>query len=295
MPGVETGAIWRHSPAHRKPFHFHGHLELLLIKRGHAIERIGNRTHAVHARQLVWHLPSIPHEMLFASSDLDMRVVHAEPDLAAAMCQAERASNPLRSRASRGTTSTDPSAAASLSDWVRDLGWLAAAQPVVELRQADVDLLLEDCDSTFNDEPPQSDEVPRLRRLLQNAWRATLRNRDDAQSSSLAELASCLLLEDTTLDRPAVCRMLDVSEGHLSRTFQRELGTSFVAQRARVRVSRFVDHVERQGQNLLDAALSAGFGSYSQLHRTFSELVGMNPASYLLHGGRDARAALIRT
>jgi AraC-like DNA-binding protein len=282
MPGVQSGAIWRHSSAERKPFHFHGHLEFLLVTRGHAVERIGNRTHPIHAGQLVWHLPSIPHEMSFASADLDMRVVHAEPDLAGAMCGKKRGA---------------PSGAldASLSSWVKDLGWLAAGDPVVELRRADVDRLLEDCDSTFDDLAPITDEGPRLSRLLQNAWGASLSNRHATPPSSLSELASCLLIEDPALDRSAICKMLDVSEGYLSRTFQAELGTSFVHQRARVRVSRFVDQVERGGQNLLEAALAAGFGSYSQLHRTFSELVAMSPVAYLRQGGRAARASLTRT
>jgi AraC-like DNA-binding protein len=294
MPGGEAGAIWRHSPGHRKPLHFHGHLELLVIKRGHATERIGNRIHVLRAGQLVWHLPTIAHEMLSASSDLDMRVIHAEPDLASAICREQRAGNPLGAGARRGVAERYPPQAA-FSAWVRDLGWLIAGHPVVELRRADLDALLEDCDSTFDDIAPKTDQSPRLSRLLQNAWRASVSNNDDTQGSSLSELASCLMLEDTTLDRPALSRLLDVSEGHLSHTFQKELGTGFVVQRARVRVSRFVDHVERQGQNLLEAALSAGFGSYSQLYRTFYALVGMKPASYLLHGGRAARSALKRS
>jgi AraC-like DNA-binding protein len=282
MPGVRSGAIWRHSPAQGKPHHFHGHLELLLVKRGHAIERIGNKTHTVHAGQLVWHLPAVPHEMLAASTDLDMRVVHAEPDLASALYGQKY-----------GALKGPPEA--RLSGWVKDLGWLAAGNPVVELRRADLELLLEDCESTFDDVQPTRDERPRISRLLGNAWRASLANRHVAEPSSLAELASCLLIEDTTLDRPTLCHLLDVSEGYLSRTFQKELGTSFVTQRARVRVSSFVDQVEHGGQNLLEAALAAGFGSYSQLHRTFSDLVGMSPAAYLLRGGRAVRAGLTRS
>lgn len=278
MPGVTSGAIWRHSAAHQKPLHFHGHLELLVVLRGYAVERIGTRTHAVHAGHLVWHLPTIAHEMLFASADLDMRVVHAEPDLASAICSPEH-----------------HRAGDSLSAWVQHLAWLAAGNPVVELSRADLDRLLEDCDSTFDDTAPLGNEASRLGRILTNAWGASLANRHATEPSSLAELASCLLLNDPTLDRPQVSRLLQVSDGYLSRAFQRDLGTSFVVQRARVRVSRFVDEVERGAQNMLQAALAAGFGSYSQLHRTFSEFVGMSPRAYLFHGGRAARAAITRT
>jgi AraC-like DNA-binding protein len=289
MPGVESGAVWRYSPEHRKPLHFHGHLELLLVKRGWAVERIGHRTHTVHAGQLIWHLPAVPHELVLASPDVDLRVLHAEPDLANAMCRERRARG--RDWAGRGRGSP---AGAAFSDWVRDLGWLAAGNPVVELGRSDVDRLLDDCETAFDEEPPRADPAPRLGRLLQNAWSASVANRDGSRGSSLVELALCLLLEDPSLDRPELCRLLDVSEGHLSRCFQKELGVSLVAQRARVRVARFVAHVEREGQSLLDAALSAGFGSYSQLHRTFCDLVLMSPAAYLRRGGRQRRAVLTR-
>lgn len=289
MPKVETGAIWRYAAAHRKPHHFHGHLEFMLILRGRAVERIGNRMHVLHPGQLVWHLPSIAHHMVFASRDLDIRVVHAEPDMGQAICSEPLARSPLRSWVPHGRTEIGPIRSV-FSYWMRDLGWLATKHPVVELRQADVDRLLDDCDWTFADGPPVADPAPRLKRLLQNAWRSTVDNCKDERPNALSELATCLLLEDPALDRHRLCRLLDVSDSYLSRCFQNELSTRFVDQRARIRIAHFITHVVRERQNFLDAALSAGFGSYSQLHRTFSELVGMSPTDYLRRGGRQVRA-----
>ncbi len=289
IPGAESGAIWRYAKPQETPLHFHGHLEFLLVLRGRMVERFGGRTQTVHAGQLIWHLPSVPHELAFASRDLDMRVIHVEPDVASAMCQRHRAN-----RSSSGRTSRGAAADAPFSGWVRDLGWLAAGAPVVELRRAEVDALLEDCDSDFIDVPPRADPAPRLSRLLQNALCFSMANRNDRRASSIAEIATCLLLEDPSLDRPSVCRLLDVSEGYLSRCFRQELGVSFVTQRARIRISRFTSYAGRERRNMLDAALSAGFGSYSQLHRTFCGVVGMTPVNYLRRGGRQARARLTR-
>jgi AraC-like DNA-binding protein/quercetin dioxygenase-like cupin family protein len=292
LPKVETGAIWRYAASHRKPFHFHGHLEFLLILKGRAVERIGNRMHVLHSGQLVWHLPSIAHQMISASRDLDIRVIHAEPDVGRAMAGESFARNPFGRWAPGGTVG-EVQTPSSFSRWMRDLGWLATKHPVVELRRSEVDQLLEDCDSTFADGPPASDPAPRLHRLLQNAWRSTVENCKAERPNAVSELATCLLLEDPTLDRHRLCRLLDVSDGYLSRCFQRELGTRLVDQRARIRVSHFVTGVVREKQNLLAAALSAGFGSYSQLHRTFSSLVGMSPTDYLRRGGRQTRARAI--
>ncbi len=80
-PATINGAIWRYSREHPKLFHFHSQLELLLVKRGWTLERTGNRLERVHARQMIWHLPGIPHLQVEASPDLDLRVVHFEPHL----------------------------------------------------------------------------------------------------------------------------------------------------------------------------------------------------------------------
>ena len=106
----------------------------------------------------------------------------------------------------------------------------------------------------------------------------------------MQELACCLVLEDPSLDRSEICRTLDISESYLSRRFGQELGVAFVEQRARSRLARFCTHVSREKRNYLESALEAGFGSYSQLHRVFVQLVGLNPREYLLHGGRNRRA-----
>ena len=104
------------------------------------------------------------------------------------------------------------------------------------------------------------------------------------------ELASCLLFVDPGLERSAVCRALDVSEGYLSRRFQSELGLSFSEQRARTRVATFVTQVNREGSNCLRAAHESGFNSYSQLHRVFGQVVGINPKAYFRPETRNARA-----
>jgi AraC-like DNA-binding protein len=269
LPETVDGAVWRFSRPDQKPAHFHGQIEFLLIRRGFARERIGRGVHTAHAGQLLWHLPGIQHELVEASSDLDLRVVHVEPDLARAN------DRPLFS-------------------WVSELGSLAAGRPVVELERRSVDALLEDIDLTSNEPAWPRDAKPRLRRALANAWRATKSEHDDRRQNSLVELACCLLLEQPWLDRPSVCRALDVSEGYLSRRFSAELGLSFLEQRARLRIVRFIAHVTREGQSYLDAALHAGFGSYSQLHRVFVHMLGMSPRAYFEAEGRNRRGGVTR-
>ncbi|HEY5376817.1 MAG TPA: helix-turn-helix transcriptional regulator [Polyangiaceae bacterium] len=283
LPSTVHGAIWPLSRDYPKPRHFHAQLELLVLVRGRAQVRIGRTLHTAHAGQLVWHLPGVEHVLHEASADCDLRVLHIEPDLCAAVV---REVAPLAPAASHPVTRT-----ASLFDWTRPLGELASGRPVVELKQRDRDLLLDQCDATCVDPALSASEVSaRLRAALSTALRATLSDHDDQRALSLVELASCLLLENPGLERAQVCRALDVSEGYLSRRFQLELGISFSEQRARSRICRFVSQVARNGTSYLEAALESGFGSYSQLHRSFTQIVCTSPRAYFSPTLRNLRA-----
>jgi quercetin dioxygenase-like cupin family protein len=43
----------------------------LIVLAGRGLARIGRATHAIHAGQLVWHLPGVEHELVELSSDFD--------------------------------------------------------------------------------------------------------------------------------------------------------------------------------------------------------------------------------
>jgi AraC-like DNA-binding protein len=256
-PQTETGAIWMFSPEHPKLYHLHGQLELLVVKRGRAVERIGNRTYTVHAGQLLFTLPGIPHEHLEGSSDLDMRIIHLETDL------------------------------------VKDLEKLSvqiAGCPVVELSRQDYYSLLDDCDDCSIENAGFVDRGTSLPRIAQKATLAVTRDHAFRTAASLAELACWLIRQDPGRDRKELCKLLDVSGAHLSRCFSAELGTTIQEQRSRLRAISFLHHAVRKQKNLLEAALIAGFGSYSQCSRVFYKLTGTNPREYLHGNGRNRLA-----
>lgn len=261
MPGTANGAIWRYSAQHPTLFHFHGQFEILLVLRGWAIERVGAQLHHVHARQLMWHLPGLAHEFVEASPDLDMRIIQIEPDLG-------------------------PSLAT--------LAPLVAGRPIVELERTDFDALQDHCDATSDTGARFEDRTPAIQATASIALRATVSDHEHNRATSFAELACCIMLDNPSVTRMDVCRMLDVSGGHLSRQFHLGLGISIQEQRARLRVARFVTLATRNRRNWMDAALGAGFGSYSQFYRAFTRLVGIGPRNYLCEGGRN-RIALTPT
>jgi AraC-like DNA-binding protein len=283
LPTTRDGAIWPYARDYPKPRHFHAQLELLIMVRGSAHIRVGRSLHAVHAGQLVWQLPGVEHAVSGVSSDCELRVLHVEPDLCAQVARELDTPGSPSKAVSPGS--------GSFTGWAHELGALVCGRPVVDLARHDLDALMELCHTTCAEGSLSADEVPaRLRRALSTAWLATRREHDSGRSLSLVELGSCLLFDEPALERSALCRALDVSEGYLSRRFQSELGISFAEQRARLRIARFVTHVTRDRWNYLDAALAAGFGSYSQLHRVFTRVVQESPRGYFSVAARNLRA-----
>jgi AraC-like DNA-binding protein len=89
------------------------------------------------------------------------------------------------------------------------------------------------------------------------------------------------------LDNPAVrggvlARRLDVSAGHLARSFKREVGISLVEYRQRVLLDRFFEALASGNATLVSAARQAGFRSYTQFYRVYRKLVGSAPRDRLV-------------
>ena len=91
-----------------------------------------------------------------------------------------------------------------------------------------------------------------------------------------------MLGEDPTLGGVEIAKKLGVSLSRFARVFKSNMGQSLVDYRNQLRLDRFLGLVDKGGSNLLEAALAAGFGSYSQFHRVFRAMRGTTPRSYFL-------------
>jgi AraC-like DNA-binding protein len=92
-----------------------------------------------------------------------------------------------------------------------------------------------------------------------------------------------LLQEDPSLGGAAIAKKLGVSLSRFARVFKVGMGMSLVDYRNQLRLEHFMSLVDSGGTNLLEAALAAGFGSYSQFHRVFRTHRGKSPREYF-HG-----------
>jgi AraC-like DNA-binding protein len=89
------------------------------------------------------------------------------------------------------------------------------------------------------------------------------------------------LASDPAMTAEALGARLGLSASRMARVFKAEMGVSLVEYRNRLRIERFSTLLDQRGDNLLQAALAAGFGSYAQFHRVFSALRGTTPGKFL--------------
>ncbi|WP_167859655.1 AraC family transcriptional regulator [Paenibacillus cymbidii] len=86
--------------------------------------------------------------------------------------------------------------------------------------------------------------------------------------------------EPLTLDRLAEhCR---VSAAHLSRSFKKRIGCSFLDYLHRLRVESAASMMRSTDMTLIDIAADAGFPSYRSFSRIFRDLQGRTPSEYRL-------------
>jgi AraC-like DNA-binding protein len=242
IPGSARGHVWHHVPATRRPRHFHAEPELNLIAAGHASFGYGEATISVSAGDLLWWPPGQDHVLLSATPDLDLYVIGVTPAFS------EQVLGDRVSGASGGAArlQLDPCTLAQLT-------------------------------ATCAIRPGES-EPAALERHVGDLWREAhgLRARIPDRHPLTARALSSLLGRPE-LKRGELARLIHGNESEVSRNFRRDLGLTLVAYRTRLRLLRFIQLVEGGGHNFMAAAIDAGFGSYSQCHRSFQQTFDCTP------------------
>jgi AraC-like DNA-binding protein len=254
LPG-HRGQIWRYAPAYRRPRHFHAEPELNLVVSGRAHFGTGSATIPVAAGDLLWWPPGCDHELLDASHDFDLYVFALTPELAA------------RVPARHGT---------ALAPGPLRVGLGQASASALHARLA---------------APVLTSEVAAAERHVVELWSAALACRSEVGGpDNLGRRVLRSLLKHPELSRAERARLVRAHPSELSRSFHRELGSTLGSYRTRLRLLHFIQLVDSGQRNLLEAALQAGFGSYSQCHRAFRATVGCAPRTFFEGGLRREMA-----
>jgi AraC-like DNA-binding protein len=252
MAGGARGQVWRYSPAYRRPRHFHAEPELNVVSAGSATFGVGEGTITARAGDLLWWLPGQDHELLDASEDFDLFVIGLAPELSERVLGSGAPAAhcaPLKSRLSQ-------EAATRIYDQCAGLQTLADVS-AVETRVGDL------WQEAHAARLPGSGMHALTRRMV-----LSLLNHKDMRRSDVSFLGA-----DPT---------------DVSRYVRRDVKLRLTAYRNRLRLLRFIDEVDCRNRSLLAAALAAGFGSYSQCHRTFFSVLGCTPRTFFAGPARDA-------
>jgi len=266
LPAGGEGAVWLyHGDSRRYPTHTHDELELNVVQRGRAVLILGEHRHELGRLSLVWIPSHVPHILLDATPELEMWIAVWSPPLV------ERV-GPQALQGPRG------------------LG--EPHKKVAEAAASRLSGLCEEVASAEGQDPPRFNAG--LAYLLRLAWaeheRAGEANLGEAVHPAV-ERAARVLAEDPSLDAAAVARAVRMSRARLSDLFHRQTGLTLRAYRTRRRMERFFAAFQGpvlMRPTLLEAALSAGFGSYAQFHRAFRQQTGQSPRQWLRQREGDA-------
>jgi AraC-like DNA-binding protein len=118
-----------------------------------------------------------------------------------------------------------------------------------------------------------------LARAVQAFRQAAPSDEPTALHPAVARALSLMQGDGLLLSRDELAVRCRVSPTHLSRLFVRELGQSLREIRNRKRLARYQELLATgRCDSLTEAALEAGFGSYSQFHRVFKQVTGHSPS-----------------
>jgi methylphosphotriester-DNA--protein-cysteine methyltransferase len=125
-----------------------------------------------------------------------------------------------------------------------------------------------------------------LQHLLLMCWRNQCAGQGlgDAVRLHPAVAHALSLLSESTDDEDLnqLARRCGASAAHLSRMFARQVGLPMSRYRNLARLERFFGQYRANPQrSVTEAAFAAGFGSYAQFHRVFTEAYGKGPREFL--------------
>jgi len=239
--------VWKYAQAvgGRRPRHFHAEPEINLLIRGSATFGVGAQTTTVSEGELLAFPPGQDHVLISGSPDLFLYAIGLNAAYAADVLSGEQGTIvPLHVRLG----------AADLAVVTRQ------ASDIVD--RAGVDQLGAELWSRVHWLSARS--APQTRPAPHVLTRRALRSLAGAPELGLEGLAQTLRAHPTDI----------------SRYFHRDVGVTLVRYRTRLRLLHVIELVDSGRYDLMEAASAAGFGSYSQCHRSFQSELGCAPRGF---------------
>ena len=238
--------VWKYarSTGGRRPRHFHSEPELNLVTRGTAKFGVGKRVIEARAGDLLAFPSGQDHVLLEGSEDLFLFAIGLGSNYAAEV-----------------------------------LG--SGAEPVVplcvQLEPAELTTAIDKATAIVDRKDAAQLGAELWQRVHWLGRRSAPSGRRGAHV--LTRRSIHLLARAPELGLEALADRLRAHPSEISRHFHADFGMTLVRYRMRIRLLQLIDGVDA-GQDLMSAASAAGFGSYSQCHRTFHSELGCAPRQF---------------
>ncbi len=260
--------------------HHHIELELNLVVRGSITYVVNGRRFTFPSRTLLWLFPEQEHQLVDRSDDAQYYVAVFKPSLIARSC---------RTPAYEGLKRANTDSKDVLNTLIEPDSFDLIRKTMDALMQGalDADLLNREAGfgvgSGFCFEHGDPDGLNAgLHYLLLLCWRSQRTGKvlgDAIALHPVVRRALKLLSEgDDHQDLGQLAKACRASEAHLSRIFRRQIGVPLTRYRNSLRLSRFwAQYRQPEQKTLAEAVYAAGFGSYAQFYKVFTQAYGRGP------------------
>jgi methylphosphotriester-DNA--protein-cysteine methyltransferase len=267
--------------------HRHIELELNLVVQGTITYVVSGRRFTFSQRTLLWLFPQQEHQMVDRSDNAQFYVAVFKPSVIKRYCR-----TPAYEGLKRSASGQD----GVLSTVLRPESFELIRKTMDSLMQGSLDSDILNREAGFG---PASDFHfehsdayalnAGLHYLLLLCWRSQLAGKATRDAISLHPVvrrALKLLSEGhTEQNLEELARDCGASKSYLSRMFHRQIGIPLNRYRNSLRLSRFFEQYQQPDRKTMTQAVyAAGFGSYAQFYKVFSQAYGRGPRDCLRAG-----------
>lgn len=267
--------------------HHHVELELNIVARGTVTYVAGGGRFTFGPRSLLWMFPSQEHQLVDRSNDAQYYVAVFKPELISRSCRSSTYRD-LKRKMPPGNNLLY-----SLLDSDQFVFLISLLKQVME-GSIDPDILNREAgfgvDSDFRYRHGDSDWLNAgLHHLLLFCWRlqqtGTSENCQVSLHPSVSKALKFLGDDAWAGTLGQLARQCGLSETHFSRMFSRQVGVPLNRYRNSLRLARFWEHYRNPVQpTIMEAVFAAGFGSYAQFYKVFTEVYGEGPRAHMKTG-----------
>lgn len=266
--------------------HHHVELELNLVVKGSITYVVGGRRFTFARRTLLWMFPAQEHQLVDRSDDAQYYVAVFKPELIARSCRSKTYAD-LRRKRHDGVLHTmlEPESFDLIRKTMDSL-MRGSLDPDLLNREAGFGV---GSNFSYRHGDPEGLNAG-LHHLLLLCWRCQQHGKalgSDVVLHPAVRRALEFLSEDgRDQDLGVLARRCGVSDAYLSRIFRRQIGVPLSRYRNSLRLARFWTAYRQPAQRTLsEAVYEAGFGSYAQFYKVFTQAYGRGPRDCL---GQDS-------